>query len=927
MRNLGQPPPDAPPGPPGDDEADESLAGAIGSEGAGSSGGASLTDEKWPEVLIIPRQTKIDQRQTRYTRISMDSTYVHYGCDCGGTVKFNRGGDKTGLAQKRNEHERNKKQHKDWLANGGTTTAAAPAPAGPSSQGGALVSHQVSSNPFARMMDKSIAKVQPQPISLLQDLPAVLLATIAEVHDYYNDFYCRDQEEFYKRELGEGEFDHIPRIFVLGCVSRTVRAMLQHVRPVVTAEVWTQAARIEQSDMWHVGELHLNDELPPVQPFSKLHTIKASLGDTATAKQQRKHLSRIASWVAQTGAPLRKLGFYTLCRDLPPVEHLTDLSSFTIDGEKLRDISVVGSFPNLHSLQIGQCCKRMIDISAVALCPALQSIELMCLRKLTDISPISKCHELRKLQVHGLPRLTDISAVASLAQLQYAKLSSCEKLADISPIAYCTELQTLELHGLKLLTDASAFASLAQLRHIVLSDCWRLEDISLIASCAELRTCKIEECPCDTDIFSHDPCLRTVRLTVCRPSDVLKAFVTEDERFEFGVSLRYPMNDFFRLYDEFRQANGHDKIEPYTMLGQCAAIFPALGCSLDCGEHVLVGVAPKAHIALPSNSTTLVLPPSDPQPPSPPTSPPGSGSVDGDVNPPLLTLDQPTQPMVEDKLQQALDWCQSGDVEESGAIHDLWVAGVRQAVESCKYEALVQLLELIPQPDESWEPGATWDSSQFAGHAGEMCRILTLAIHYGAPSSIVDDIRRTMNEILGCWECRLFGLIEEVYIPCAQRVGTAHVGEELAMIMLMLCATEQSETALGDFMMCSRPSGRAFVHPFEFVRVNQGRYPHIRQAIESAVEKAYGFMEEYNETNDEDEDDYSILTEDWECTLTRALKGVIPQCRAQLRWLLLRRWVRTRWISEYWREQVARNLTHEHDHQVAISEWSQLQDN
>mmetsp|Transcript_81720 Transcript_81720/g.162629 ORF Transcript_81720/g.162629 Transcript_81720/m.162629 type:complete len:523 (-) Transcript_81720:1014-2582(-) len=142
MRNLGQPPPDAPPGPPGDDEADESLAGAIGSEGAGSSGGASLTDEKWPEVLIIPRQTKIDQRQTRYTRISMDSTYVHYGCDCGGTVKFNRGGDKTGLAQKRNEHERNKKQHKDWLANGGTTTAAAPAPAGPSSQGGALVSHQ-----------------------------------------------------------------------------------------------------------------------------------------------------------------------------------------------------------------------------------------------------------------------------------------------------------------------------------------------------------------------------------------------------------------------------------------------------------------------------------------------------------------------------------------------------------------------------------------------------------------------------------------------------------------------------------------------------------------------------------------------------------------------------------------------------------------
>ena len=37
-----------------------------------------------------------------------------------------------------------------------------------------------------------------------------------------------------------------------------------------------------------------------------------------------------------------------------------------------------------------------------------------------------------------------------------------------------------------------------------------------------------------------------------------------------------------------------------------------------------------------------VPPPSDPQPPSLPNSPPGFGSVDGDVEPPLLTLDQPT---------------------------------------------------------------------------------------------------------------------------------------------------------------------------------------------------------------------------------------------------------------------------------------------
>ena len=75
--------------------------------------------------------------------------------------------------------------------------------------------------------------------------------------------------------------------------------------------------RNSEDDHGHVGELHLHEDLPPVQPFSKLHTIQASLGDIARTVEQRQHLSRIASWVAQTGAPLRKLGFYTRCRDRP----------------------------------------------------------------------------------------------------------------------------------------------------------------------------------------------------------------------------------------------------------------------------------------------------------------------------------------------------------------------------------------------------------------------------------------------------------------------------------------------------------------------------------------------------------------------------------------------------------------------------------
>mmetsp|Transcript_4254 Transcript_4254/g.11294 ORF Transcript_4254/g.11294 Transcript_4254/m.11294 type:complete len:660 (-) Transcript_4254:207-2186(-) len=52
--------------------------------------------------------------------------------------------------------------------------------------------------------------------------------------------------------------------------------------------------------------------------------------------------------------------------------------------------------------------------------------------------------------------------------------------------------------------------------------------------------------------------------------------------------------------------------------------------------------SPESSSSSSSHSDVLVPPPSDPPPPSLPNSPPGSESVDGDVEPPLLTLDQPT---------------------------------------------------------------------------------------------------------------------------------------------------------------------------------------------------------------------------------------------------------------------------------------------
>lgn len=224
------------------------------------------------------------------------------------------------------------------------------------------------------------------------------------------------------------------------------------------------------------------------------------------------------------------------------------------------------------------------------------------------------------------------------------------------------------------------------------------------------------------------------------------------------------------------------------------------------------------------------------------------------VNPPPLTLDQPAaQPMAEDKLQQALDWFQTPSKEKTDEAYALWVAGAWQAVESGEHEALVNMLDGIYHSEATIEFG--WH-----GYAGELCRMLTFAIHYGAPLSILDDIGRTTKAFLGVWGCRLRTLIEEVYIPCAQRGGMAKVGEEAVMFVLIMSATHVGDMTIEEYE-----------DHLQFVQVDQVRYPLLRNVIESAVQRSQRTLE----NGDMDERDLEDFIFD-------ELQAAMPQCRAQL---------------------------------------------
>ncbi len=117
-------------------------------------------------------------------------------------------------------------------------------------------------------------------------------------------------------------------------------------------------------------------------------------------------------------------------------------------------VAAVEASVALQTLNLGNKCSGLSDVSPLSGLDALQTLDLSSCQGLSDVSPLSVLDALQTLNL-GNTGLSDVSPLSGLVALQTLDLSSCQGLTDVSPLMdlhseRLPSIQDLRLFGCRL---------------------------------------------------------------------------------------------------------------------------------------------------------------------------------------------------------------------------------------------------------------------------------------------------------------------------------------------------------------------------------------------------------------------------------------------------------------------------------------------
>ena len=175
-----------------------------------------------------------------------------------------------------------------------------------------------------------------------------------------------------------------------------------------------------------------------------------------------------------------------------------ELGTINLSRSAVSDVSALAGCASLHTLDLS-FCKGVRDVSALAGCVTLRSLELDGCVELTDVSALASCVKLDNLDLSGCA-LTNVSALEGLKALRTLYFNERPALTDVSALAGCAKLNTVSLLGSRRVTDVSALGNCPALHFLDLDGCVGLTDVSGLASCAALRHLDLRNCEGLSDV-------------------------------------------------------------------------------------------------------------------------------------------------------------------------------------------------------------------------------------------------------------------------------------------------------------------------------------------------------------------------------------------------------------------------------------------
>jgi hypothetical protein len=158
--------------------------------------------------------------------------------------------------------------------------------------------------------------------------------------------------------------------------------------------------------------------------------------------------------------------------------HTLEEGDFTSCGLRDTTMSIVGCWRRVKVLCLANNDK-LSDISAIAHCPILASLDCTKCVRINDLTPLSTLKYLTKIRVaHGIG-LVHGNMLPMSRSLQELYLPHCTKLLDLSNLAYCPNLTTLSVGCCKKLSDLSAVQYLRRLKEVSLGSCTAIRPVDL----------------------------------------------------------------------------------------------------------------------------------------------------------------------------------------------------------------------------------------------------------------------------------------------------------------------------------------------------------------------------------------------------------------------------------------------------------------
>jgi gamma-glutamyl-gamma-aminobutyrate hydrolase PuuD len=216
---------------------------------------------------------------------------------------------------------------------------------------------------------------------------------------------------------------------------------------------------------------------------------------------------------------------------------LTHLEVLHLNGNRLTEVSVLGSMTNLQML--GLHMNQISDITPLRNLKKLRSLVLMSNRLISDIRPLAELPELRKLFISGT-NVSDLRPLAKLRELRELNISGT-RVQDVSHLAELYQLEALDLSN-NLIDNIGALNKLMQLESLNVSNT-RIEAIPLsFAILKRQSTVNATGAPLSFEaIRAFQQTIKQVRLDSAElgPEFILP-YTTDFEAYDMVADLGFP---------------------------------------------------------------------------------------------------------------------------------------------------------------------------------------------------------------------------------------------------------------------------------------------------------------------------------------------------------------------------------------------------